>query len=79
MPRAGRRGVGFHSIEQRLRALAIGLALEPYLRLRDIGRNVADDARRMLVEHMRADSSLLEPIGEQVRVIALAGDIETEH
>ena len=73
------RGIGLHRSQQRLRTLAVGLALEPHLRLRDVGRDLADDARRVLVEHVRADAGLLQPVGEQVRVVALAGDVEAEH
>ena len=71
MPGALRRGVGLDRPQQRLRALAVGLALEPDLRLRDLGRHVADDARRVLVEDVRADAGLLQPVGEQIGVEAL--------
>ena len=55
------------------------LVVEPHLRLRDIGRHLADDARRVLVEHVRLDAGLREPVDEQVRVDALHRDEDPLH
>ena len=62
-----------------LRALAVAFALEPHLRLRDVGRHVADDARRVLVEHVRADAGLVQAVGDQPRVVALPRDVDADH
>ena len=60
-----------------LRALAVALALEPHLRLRHVvAGHVADDARRVLVEHVRADARLAQPVGDEVRVVALPRGVE---
>ena len=60
-------------------ALAVAVALDPHLRLRDIGRDVADDARRMLVEHVRLDAGLAQAVGDEPRIVALLRDVDADH
>ena len=79
MTAAAARGVGFHRAQQYLRALAVALVFQPNLGLRHIGRHVADDARRVLVEDVRAYAGLSQPIREEIGVVALARDVEPEH
>ena len=43
------------------------------------GGHVADDRRSVLVEDVRANPRLVEAVGDEVRVVALAGDVEAEH
>ena len=73
--RAGRLDVAQHD----QRALAVAVALDPHLRLRDVGRHVADDARRMLVEHVRLDAGLAQAVGDEPRVVALLRDVDADH
>jgi len=65
--------------EQDFGPLAIRIALEPDLRLRDVGGDIADDARRVLVEDVCANARLVQPVGDQERIEARACDVEAEH
>src|SRR5437870_4472840 len=42
--------IQLHLVQQRSRARLVGVAGDPHLRLRDVGRHVTDDARHVLVE-----------------------------
>ncbi len=61
------------------RALPIGGPFEPDLRLRDLGRHVADDALHVLVEDVRDDTRVLQAMQQQVRVETVEGDVEALH
>ena len=61
------------------RARRSAFALEPHLRLRDIGRHVAHDARRMLVEHVRADAGLASAGRRRATRRSAARDVEADH
>jgi hypothetical protein len=54
--------------EHRLGPRPVAFVRQPHLRLRDVGRNLADDTRHVLVEHVRADAGMLQPVQQQIRV-----------
>ena len=65
--------------EHRFGARAVAFVRQPHLRLRDIGRNLADDARRVLVEDVRADAGMLQPVQQQVGVESVQRGVEAFH
>jgi hypothetical protein len=65
--------------EHRLGTRPIRGAVEPDLRLRDIGRDLTDDALNMLVEHMRWNTRLLQAVQQQIRIETIQGDVEALH
>src|SRR5690242_6405758 len=68
-----------HRAQQRACARLVGVVSEPYLRLGDVRRDVADDARGMLVEDVRADPGLVQAIGDEISVVALACNVDANH
>src|SRR5205823_5620271 len=70
----------FDLTQHDLGTFAIAFALDPDLRLRHfVARNVADDARCMLVEHVRADAGVIEPMRDEPCVVALARGVDADH
>ena len=63
-------GVGAH---------AVRVVVEPYLRLRDVRRHLADDARHVLVEDVRLDTGMREPIDQQIGLDAMCRNEDPLH
>src|SRR5947207_10861109 len=57
----------------------VGGTFEPYLRLSDIGRHIADDALHVLIEYVRRNTRLLQPVQHEVGIEAIERDIEAFH
>ena len=65
--------------EHRLGTRPIRGTVKPDLRLRDVGRNLPDDALNVLVEHMRRNARLLQAVQQQIRIETIQGDVEALH
>jgi hypothetical protein len=63
----------------RLRTRAVPFVRQPNLRLGDIWRNLADYARRVLVEDVRADTGMLQPVQQQIGVESIQRRVEAFH
>ena len=68
-----------HLLQKRARPRRVVVVGEPDLRLHDGGRDVAGDARRVLVEHVCANAGLVQAVRDEISVEALAGDIDAKH
>src|SRR5690348_4648875 len=77
--RRPRAGLLLHRAQQRASARLVGVVGEPHLWLRDVRRHVADDARRMLVEDVRTDAGLVQAVGDEIGVVALACNVNANH
>lgn len=73
---AGARSLSGEGGENRFGAGTVAVILQPHLWLRDVRRDVADDARHVLVEHVRDNTCLLQPVQQQVGVEAVQGGVE---
>ena len=71
--------IGLQSSQHCLGARPIDGAFEPYLRLCDVRRHVADDALHVLVENVCGDTRLLQAVQEQIGVEAVEGVVEALH
>src|SRR5439155_23987687 len=59
--------------------MPVGWPLQPHLRLRHIRRYVADEALHVLVEDVRGNTGLLQPVQNQVGVETIERDVEALH
>ncbi len=73
------RAIGGQRRQHRFGARTVARLLQPDLRLRDVGRHLADDARHVLVEDVRGDAGLLQPMQQQVGVEAVQRGVEAFH
>src|SRR5689334_6263638 len=78
-PRCRARRLDLQLAQQRACARLVAVASDPHLRLRDVGWHVTDDARHVLVEDVRTDARLIQPIGDEVGVVTLARHVHAFH
>ena len=65
--------------QHRFGARAVGVIVQPYLRLRDIRRHFADDTRHVFVEYVRLDARVREAIDQQIGLDAMRCDKYSMH
>ena len=79
MPLAGAHALAAEFADHAFGARRFGVVVDPDLRPRDVGRHVADDRLRMLVEDVCGDASVQQAIAHEVGVRAVAGDVDALH